>query len=117
NYFDYDYPVPAKDETFSVYTEVGDCPWNEENKLVHIGLKGYTVPIEKLPPSNLVFLIDVSGSMEDYNKLPLLKKSFKMMVDRLNEKDQVSIVTYAGDERVVLTSTSCKNKSKIKNAI
>src|SRR5690606_6333155 len=67
NYFDYDYPVPNKDQTFSVYTEVGDCPWNKENKLVHIGLKGYTVPIEDLPPSNIVFLIDISGSMEDEN--------------------------------------------------
>ena len=117
NYFDYNYPVPAKKETFSVYTEVGDCPWNARTKLVHIGLKGYTVPIEELPPSNLVFLIDVSGSMEGPSKLPLLKKSFKMMVDRLNEKDRVSIVTYAGSGRVVLASTSCKHKDKIKNAI
>lgn len=117
NYFDYDYPIPSKSETFSVYTEVGACPWNDENKLVHIGLKGYTMPIEELPPSNLVFLLDVSGSMEDENKLPLLKKSFKMMVDRLNEKDHVAIVTYAGDDRVVLESTSCKYKSKIKDAI
>ena len=117
NYFNYDYPTPSKDETFSVYTEVGDCPWNEENKLVHIGMKGYTMPIEDLPPSNLVFLIDISGSMDETNKLPLLKKSFKMMVDRLNEKDQVSIVTYAGDDRIALQSTSCKYKDKIKKAI
>lgn len=117
NYFDYDYPTPAKSETFSVYTEVGACPWNENNQLVHIGLKGYTVPIEDLPPSNLVFLIDVSGSMDGPDKLPLLKKSFKIMVDRLNEKDRVSIVTYAGSERVVLESTSCKSKDKIKEAI
>ena len=117
NYFDYNYPVPKKDEVFSVYTEVGACPWNEENKLVHIGLQGYTMPIEELPPSNLVFLIDVSGSMGDQNKLPLLKKSYKMMVDRLNEKDRVSIVTYAGDERLVLPSTSCAYKDEIKAAI
>jgi Ca-activated chloride channel homolog len=117
NYFDYDYPVPAKDETFSVYTEVGECPWNTENRLVHIGLKGYTVEIEDLEASNLVFLLDVSGSMEDVNKLPLLKKSFKLLVDRLNEKDQVAIVTYAGDDRVVLESTSCRYKDKIKLAI
>lgn len=117
NYFDYNYPTPSHDDVFSVYTEVGECPWNKENKLVHIGLKGFTMPIEELPASNLVFLIDVSGSMEDDTKLPLLKRSFKMMVDRLNEKDYVSIVTYAGDERLVLPSTSCRNKTTIKEAI
>jgi Ca-activated chloride channel homolog len=119
NYFNYDYPVPAKKDVFSVYTEVGDCPWNENNKLVHIGLQGYTVPTEDLPPSNLVFLLDVSGSMSESTKLPLLKKSFKMLVDQLAENDRVSIVTYAGEERVVLESTSCSaaNKEEIKEAI
>jgi Ca-activated chloride channel family protein len=117
NYFDYNYPVPSKEETFSVYTEVGDCPWNEEARLVHIGLKGYTIPTEELPPSNLVFLIDVSGSMGDENKLPLLKKSYKTLVDKLNKKDRVSIVTYAGSDRVVLESTSCDHKDVIKDAI
>lgn len=117
NYFDYDYPVPSKEDVFSVYTELADCPWNEKTKLLHIGLKGYTVPVEDLPPSNLVFLLDVSGSMNDENKLPLLKKSFKLLVNRLNEKDRVSIITYAGDERIVLESTSCKNKKTILEAI
>ena len=117
NYFDYDYPVPSKEDVFSVYTEIGDCPWNEETKLLHVGLKGYTMPIEELPPSNLVFLLDVSGSMNDPNKLPLLKRSFKLMVNRLNAYDKVSIVTYAGDERVVLESTSCENKGVIIEAI
>lgn len=117
NYFDYDYPLPTKEETFSVYTEVGECPWNEENRLVHIGLKGFTMPIEDLPPSNLVFLIDVSGSMDTPEKLDLLKKSYKLMVDRLNAKDRVSIVTYAGQERVVLESTPCSEKDRIKDAI
>ncbi|MBL7900345.1 MAG: VWA domain-containing protein [Crocinitomicaceae bacterium] len=119
NYFDYDYPVPTKEDVFSVYTEVGDCPWNEKNKLVHIGLQGYTIPTEDLPPTNLVFLLDVSGSMDDENKLPLLKKSFKMLVDQLTEQDKVSIVTYAGNERVVLESTRCSdaNKEEIKMAI
>jgi Ca-activated chloride channel family protein len=117
NYFDYNYPVPNKKDVFSVYTEMGDCPWNDENRLLHIGLKGYTIPTEDLPPSNLVFLLDVSGSMEDENKLPLLKKSFKLLVDKLNAKDRVSIVTYAGDERLVLESTSCENKEEIKEAI
>ena len=117
NYFKYDYPIPNKEDVFSVYTEVGDCPWNENNKLVHIGLQGYTVPVEELPATNLVFLLDVSGSMEDANKLPLLKQSFKMLVDKLNSKDRVSIITYAGEDRVVLESTSCENKKVIKNAI
>lgn len=113
NYFDYDYPTPSKSDIFSVYTEMGECPWNSDHQLMHVGLKGYTVPIEELPPSNLVFLLDVSGSMEDNNKLPLLKKSFKLMVNRLNVRDKVSIVTYAGDERLVLESTSCENKHEI----
>ncbi|MFT5819045.1 MAG: Ca-activated chloride channel family protein [Crocinitomix sp.] len=117
NYFDYDYPSPSKSDIFSVYTEMGECPWNSEHQLMHVGLKGYTVSIEDLPPSNLVFLLDVSGSMNDENKLPLLKKSFKLMVNRLNTKDKVSIVTYAGDERVVLESTSCENKGEILAAI
>lgn len=117
NYFDYDYPTPSEKDIFSVYTEMGECPWNSDHQLMHVGLKGYTVPIEELPPSNLVFLLDVSGSMEDQNKLPLLKKSFKLMVNRLNTKDKVSIVTYAGDERLVLESTSCENKSEIIAAI
>jgi len=117
NYFNYSYPVPSKKDVFSVYTEVGDCPWNSANKLVHIGLQGYTVPLEELPPANLVFLLDVSGSMDEENKLPLLKKSFKLLIDKLNSKDRVSIVTYAGEERVVLESTSCENKEEIKEAI
>ncbi|MBI3133948.1 MAG: VWA domain-containing protein [Bacteroidetes bacterium] len=119
NYFDYEYPVPSKKDVFSVYTEVGDCPWNESNKLVHIGLQGYTVATEDLPSSNLVFLLDVSGSMSDANKLPLLKESFKLLVDNLTEKDRVSIVTYAGEERVVLESTVCSesNREMIKEAI
>lgn len=119
NYFEYDYPIPSKSDVFSVYTEVGACPWNENNQLVHIGLQGYTIPTEDLPPTNLVFLLDVSGSMEDENKLGLLKKSFKLLVDNLTEQDKVSIVTYAGEERVVLESTSCSksNKEEIKQAI
>jgi Ca-activated chloride channel family protein len=117
NYFDYDYRIPAKDEVFSVNTEIGECPWNEDAKLLHLGLKGYSIPTEDLSPSNLVFLLDISGSMNDANKLPLLKESFKTLVDQLTEKDRVSIVTYAGEDRVVLESTSCENKSLIKDAI
>jgi Ca-activated chloride channel family protein len=117
NYFDYDYRIPKKEEVFSVNTEMGECPWNEDAKLLHVGLKGFTIPTEDLPASNLVFLLDVSGSMNDHNKLPLLKKSFKTLVDQLSEKDNVAIVTYAGEDRVVLESTSCENKDLIKSAI
>jgi Ca-activated chloride channel homolog len=117
NYFDYAYKLPSKEEVFSVNTEIGECPWNDEAKLLNVGLKGYTIPTEDLPPSNLVFLLDISGSMNDANKLPLLKNSFKTLVDQLTEEDRVSIVTYAGEDRVVLESTSCENKAEIKAAI
>ena len=79
NYFDYDYEQPKNDDPFAFHTEISTAPWNNKHKLVHIGLQGKTIPTEKLPPSNLVFLIDVSGSMDEPNKLPLLKSSFKML--------------------------------------
>ena len=80
NYFDYNYSMGSTDSPFGINTEVSDCPWNKENKLLHIGIKGYTVDINELPPTNLVFLVEVSGSMSDANKLPLLKKSLMTMV-------------------------------------
>ena len=113
NYFDYTYKIPSKEEPFSINTEVGECPWNKEHKLVHIGIQGYTMSTAQLPPSNLVFLVDVSGSMEDINKLPLLKQSFIKMVNQLDEKDRVAIVVYAGSSGVVLPSTSAANKVDI----
>ncbi|MFT7613159.1 MAG: Ca-activated chloride channel family protein [Parvicellaceae bacterium] len=113
NYFDYKYEAPGKNKPFSINSEVAKCPWNNDNRLVRIGLQGLEVKISEMPANNLVFLLDVSGSMNDYNKLPLLKKSFKMMVNNLGENDFVSIVTYAGATGVVLPPTSCDNKQFI----
>jgi len=113
NYFDYDYAQPKGEDPFSIYTEISEAPWNRQHKLVHIGLQGKKIATDKLPPSNLVFLIDVSGSMADPNKLPLLKSSFKMLVEQLRDQDRVAIVVYAGAAGVVLPSTSGDDKRKI----
>ncbi|HEV8082063.1 MAG TPA: von Willebrand factor type A domain-containing protein [Chitinophagaceae bacterium] len=117
NYFKYQYPQPTGKDPFSINTEISDCPWNTKNKLVLIGLQGKNIPVENLPASNLVFLIDVSGSMMDENKLPLVKASMKMLTDQLREKDRISIVVYAGNAGLVLPSTSGADKIKIKTAI
>ncbi len=117
NYFKYQYPQPTGKDPFSINTEISNCPWNKENKLVLIGLQGKNIPAENLPPSNLVFLIDVSGSMMDENKLPLVKASMKMLTDQLRESDRISIVVYAGNAGLVLPSTSGSDKIKIKTAI
>ena len=117
NYFKYQYPQPTGKDPFSINTEISDCPWNKNNKLVLIGLQGKNIPVENLPASNLVFLIDVSGSMMDENKLPLVKASLKMLTDQLREKDRISIVVYAGNAGLVLPSTSGSDKIKIKSAI
>jgi Ca-activated chloride channel homolog len=116
NYFALDYPV-VSGHPIGVNGEVSDCPWKPEHKLIRIGIKGETIPKEQLPPSNLVLLIDVSGSMSDPDKLELLKKGFKMMVDNLAATDRVAIVTYAGSAGVPLTSTLGNEKEKIKAAI
>ena len=117
NYFKYQYPQPTGKDPFSINTEISECPWNKENQLVLIGLQGKNIPMENLPASNLVFLIDVSGSMMDENKLPLVKASMKMLADQLREKDRISIVVYAGNAGLVLPSTSGSDKMKIKTAI
>ena len=117
NYFHYEYPAPTNNEPFSVNTEISDCPWNKDNKLVLVGLQGKKIPTENLPASNLVFLIDVSGSMQDPMKLPLVKASMKMLVDQLREEDRVAMVVYAGAAGLVLPSTSGSDKMKIKDAI
>jgi Ca-activated chloride channel family protein len=117
NYFDYDYAAPSGNEPFAVYTEMAPCPWKPDHKLVHIGLKGKEIATDNLPASNLVFLIDVSGSMDEPNKLPLVKESLKMLVDQLREKDKVAIVVYAGNAGLVLPPTSGSNKTRIKEAI
>jgi len=113
NYFSYDYPQPTNQDPFSVNTEVGRCPWNENHYLVHIGLQGKIIPTENLPASNLVFLIDVSGSMNAPNKLPLLKSAFKLLVEKLRPQDKVSMVVYAGAAGLVLSPTPGDQKSHI----
>lgn len=110
NYFDYDYPQPTGVDPFSINTEVAQSPWNKDTKLVKIGLQGKEVPLDDIPPSNLVFLIDVSGSMNSTNKLPLLKSAFKLLVNQLRDEDKISIVTYAGAAGLALEPTSDKNK-------
>lgn len=117
NYFDYDYPNPTGEHPFSIITEVSSCPWNPANQLVHIGLQGKKLDYDKLAPSNLVFLIDVSGSMSDANKLPLLKSSLKLLLNELSEKDKIAIVVYAGSAGLVLPSTPASEKKLIISAL
>jgi len=117
NYFNYDYPAPRGEDPFSITTEMSDCPWNKKHKLIHIGLQGEKIATDELPASNLVFLLDVSGSMSSSNKLPLLKKSFGLLVKNLTAKDRVAIVVYAGAAGLVLESTSGNQKEKIMNAL
>lgn len=117
NYFNYDYPEPDGDDPFSINMEVSRCPWNEANKLVHIGLQARKISMENLPPSNIVFLIDVSGSMQSPNKLPLLKSAYKLLTNELRENDRVAIVVYAGAAGLVLPSTGGENKEKIVEAL
>ncbi len=118
NYFTYDYPVArTSGHPFAVSTEVAPCPWNSQNLLVRIGLRATDVDKAELPPANLVFLVDVSGSMQPEERLPLLKKSLKLLVDQLRPQDRVALVTYASGTRVVLEPTSGAEKSKILRAI
>ena len=117
NFFKYTYPQPKNEHPFSINTEVSDSPWNSNNKILKIGLQGKNIPTEDLPASNLVFLIDVSGSMEDMNKLPLLKQSLKILVNELRPKDKVAIVVYAGAAGMVLPPTSGDEKKTIINAL
>lgn len=102
NYFDYDYDEPKRNEPFSTTVEIGDCPWNEESQLMLVGIQTEELDFEDTAPSNLVFLLDVSGSMYDDDKLPLLQKAFTMLAANLTSKDSVSIVTYAGSDEVLL---------------
>jgi Ca-activated chloride channel family protein len=117
NYFAYNYPQPKGKDPFSITADVVNSPWNQDAKLVRIGLKGKDISLENVPPSNLVFLLDVSGSMENPNKLPLLKAALNVLVDRLREKDKVAIVVYAGAAGLVLPPTSGAEKHKIRDAI
>jgi len=117
NYFNYDYPEPQGKHPFSVYTEISSCPWNESHQLLHVGLKGKSIDKSELPPSNLVFLIDVSGSMGAANKLPLLKQAFRMLVNELRTEDRVAMVVYAGAAGLVLESTPGSEKADILSAL
>ncbi len=117
NYFHYDYPDPKPGQPFSIYTEVGPCPWNPTHQLVHIGLQGRKLDYEDRRPSNIIFLIDVSGSMGSPNKLPLAQRSLKMLSQTLQAQDRVAIVVYASSSGVVLPSTPAGETETIQRAI
>jgi len=117
NYFNYDYPEPKQRHPFSITHEMARCPWNEEHLLLRMGLQGEKLKMENLPPSNIVFLIDVSGSMQRDNKLPLLKKAFKLLIQQLRPEDRIAIVVYAGNSGLVLPSTSGDKKDVILSSI
>ncbi len=117
NYFDYDYPQPEGEHPFSITTELTTCPWNENRQLALIGIQGEIIEMGKAPRSNLVFLLDVSGSMGSPDKLGLLKKGLALLIDQLREEDRIAIVVYAGAARVVLKSTSGDQKDEIKRVL
>lgn len=117
NYFSYDYKEPNGMEPFGVTTQIGICPWNEDARLLMIGLKTEDIDYSHAPASNLVFLLDVSGSMFSDDKLPLLQESFGLLAENLTEKDKVSIVTYAGEDEIVLDGVSGKETGRIKKAL
>lgn len=117
NYFPYEYEDPTGEHPFSIHSEIGTCPWNPEHQLLKVGIKGQSIEKGDLPKNNLVFLLDVSGSMDDPEKLELLKKGFRMLVNELREDDRVAISVYAGAAGVVLPPTSGANKDKILDAL
>ncbi len=117
NYFTYNYPQPSNGDPVKISTELTSCPWKSEHRILKIGIKGKEIDLKKAPPSNLVFLIDVSGSMQSYNKLPLLKQSFKLLVNNLRDEDLVSIAVYAGAAGTILEPTKGSEKEKIISAI
>lgn len=117
NYFSYNYPEPKGEHPFSVYTEMGVCPWNQKRNLVHIGIQGRKIDMSKAPANNLVFLLDVSGSMDYANKLPLVKQSMELLLENMRPQDRIAIVVYAGAAGLVLPSTSGEERSKISDAL
>ncbi|HWB13729.1 MAG TPA: VWA domain-containing protein [Pirellulales bacterium] len=117
NYFQYSYPQPEGNVPFSITTDVADCPWQAQHRLLRVGLKGREIPADERPASNLVFLLDVSGSMDAPNKLPLVKEAMMLLVDKLTENDRVAIVVYAGNSGLVLPPTNGQNKEVIREAI
>lgn len=117
NYFGYNYAQPKGERPFAVHAEVAACPWNAKHRLALIGLKGKELEWEKRPAANLVFLVDVSGSMSSENKLPLVKKALRMLVDKLDGRDRIAIAVYAGASGLALESTPVSDKEKIVRAI
>jgi Ca-activated chloride channel family protein len=117
NYFPFDYQEPTGDENIALNSEISTCPWTPDHYLLRLGIKGKTIPENELPNSNFVLLIDVSGSMNSNDKLGLLKIGFKQMIDEMRPTDRIAIVTYAGKVEVLLNSTFCDEKDKIKKAI
>ena len=117
NYFDYGYAPPIGDVPFATHVEIAGCPWNPDHRLARIGIKGQVIDEGELPPSNLVFLLDVSGSMSAQNKLPLVQQAIRLLVNELDERDRVAIVVYAGSSGLVLPSTSGENPQAILNAL
>lgn len=117
NYFTFDYDEPTGDHTVAINGEVGDCPWNPDHKLIRLGIKGKSLDASQMPAANYVFLIDVSGSMNAYDKLPLLKEGLVTLTERLNPQDRVSIVTYSGNVKLLLESTLASDAETIKMAI
>lgn len=117
NYFSYDYEKPMGEDPFSITTEYSACPWNKKHQLLHVGLQGKRYDFEEMQSMNLVFLIDVSGSMSNANKLPLLKKSFDLMTQKLRANDKISIVVYAGAAGLVLPPTPGNQRATIMNAL
>ncbi|HJU55955.1 MAG TPA: VWA domain-containing protein [Pyrinomonadaceae bacterium] len=117
NYFSYDYPQPVGEAPFSVTAEISEAPWNPQHRLVHIGLQGKRIPMENMPPANLVFLLDVSGSMNDPRKLPLVKTAMRTLAEQLTARDRVAMVVYAGSSGLVLPSTPGDRKGDILSAI
>lgn len=118
NYFDYTYPAPRDEKTpFATHVSVMDSPWKKGNQLIHIGIQGYQLPMAKIPQSNLVFLLDVSGSMDDPGKLPLVKQSMSLLLDTLKPDDTIAIAVYAGAAGTVLEPTKVKEKTKILAAL
>jgi Ca-activated chloride channel family protein len=117
NYFSYHYAQPVNKDPLAAHMELGACPWNPQHQLVLIGLQGRKIDVSDLPPSNLTFLVDVSGSMMSPDKLPLVQQSLKLLVDQLRPSDRVSLVAYAGNAGLVLPPTSGDQKTRIKEAI
>lgn len=117
NYFHYDYDMPSKNQPFRVTKEIMSCPWNEDSMLLSIAIQTSPLDFSELPSSNIVFLLDVSGSMDEENKLPLMVKAFQMLSEQLTENDRISIVTYAGADQVLISGVSGSKKKLISNTL